>query len=88
MHKASMRASEIPNEVLRRKQSNKKAMASKRKNNVPVEHVILSLLHDIKNGADFVCTCCHRMMYRKSVVPCNLVCSAKADKNPYSAKPY
>lgn len=25
------------------------------------------------SGPDFVCTCCHRMMYRKSVVPCNRV---------------
>ena len=57
MHKASMRASEIPDEVLRRKQSNKEAMASKRKSNVSVEHVILSFHHDIKNGPDFVCTC-------------------------------
>ena len=53
MHKASMRESKIPDEV-----SNKEATASKRKSNVPVEHVILSLCHDIKNGADFVCTCC------------------------------
>ena len=73
MRMASMRESETPDEVLRRKQSNKEAMASKRKRNVSVEHAILSFHHDIKNGPDFVCTaCCHRMMYRKSVVPCNL----------------
>ena len=65
MHKANMSASEIPDEVLRRKQSNKEAMASKRKSNVSVEHVILSFHHNIKNGPDFVCTCCHRMTYRK-----------------------
>ena len=33
-------------------------MASKRKSNVSVEHVILSFHHDIKSGPDFVCTCC------------------------------
>ena len=66
MRMASMRKSD---EVLRRKQSNKEAMASKRKRNVSVEHAILSFHHDIKNGPDFVCTSCHRMMYRKSVVP-------------------
>ena len=48
------------------------AVASKRKRNVSVEHAILSFHHDIKNGPDFVCTCCHGMVYRKSGVPCNL----------------
>ena len=89
MHKASMRESEIPDEVLRRKQSNKEAMASKQKRSVPVEHAILSFHHDIKNGPDFVCTCCHHMMYRKSVVPCNLVkyskCSNDFLQNVFSA---
>ena len=64
MHKVSMRASEIQEEVLRRKQHNKEAMASKQKSNGPVEHVILSFHHDVKNGADFVYTCCHRMTKR------------------------
>ena len=72
MHKASMRASETPDEVLCRKHSNKEGMANKRKSNVSVEHAILSFHRAIKNGPDFVCTCCHRMMYRKSSVPCNL----------------
>ena len=63
MRMASMRKSD---EVLRRKQSNKEAMASKRKRNVSVEHAILSFHHDIKSGPDFVCTSCHHMMYRKS----------------------
>ena len=49
MRMASMRESETPDEVLRRKQSNKEAMASKRKRNVSVEHAILSFHHDIKN---------------------------------------
>ena len=25
---------------------------------------------EIQSGPDFVCMCCHRMMYRKSVVQC------------------
>ena len=89
MHKASMRASEIPDEVLRRKQSNKEAMASKRKSNLSVEHDIFAFHHDIKSGPDFVCTCCHRMMYRKSVVPGNLAkyskCSNDLLQNVFSA---
>ena len=68
MHKASMRASETPDEVLCRKHSNKEAMANKRKSNVSVEHAILSFHRAIKNGPNFVCTCCHRMMYRKTTL--------------------
>ena len=41
MHKVSMRASEIQEEVLRRKQHNKEAMASKQKSNGPVDHFIM-----------------------------------------------
>ena len=80
MHKASMKAS-TPDEVLHRKQSNKEAMASKRKSSVSIEHVNLSFHRDIKNGPDFVCTCCHRMMYRKSVVPCNLAKYSKCSND-------
>ena len=36
-------------------------------NDVSIEQAIV-LFH---SGPDFVCTCCHRLMYRKSVVPCN-----------------
>ena len=71
--------------------SNKEAMASKRKRSMSVEHAILSFHHDINNGPDFVCTCCHRMMYRKSVVPCNIAkyskctCSNDLLQNVFSA---
>jgi hypothetical protein len=45
--------------------------AAKKANDVSIEQAIVSFHSDIKNGPDFVCTCCHRLMYRKSVVPCN-----------------
>ena len=39
----------------------------------------MSAFHsEIKLGPDFVCTCCHRMMYRKSVIPCNKAKYTKA----------
>ena len=37
-----------------------------------IEQAIGSFHFDINNGSDFVCTCCHRLMYKKSVVPCNV----------------
>ena len=66
---ASMRAYESHSEMLQRKTSNKDNMAKLRQRTV--ENAILVFEHEIKLGPDFVCTCCHRMMYRKSVVPCN-----------------
>ena len=70
--KASMRELEACEETLHRKHNNKVTMANKRKSYVSVDHSILSFHCDIKNGPDFVCTCCHRMMYRQSVIICNL----------------
>ena len=70
MHKASMRASEIPDEVLRRKQSNEEAMASKQKSNVPVEHVILYYMFCLYyNEQECSCRCivqtCKIIVYRR-----------------------
>ena len=73
-HMASVRAAESSEQTLHRQQQNKQHMASVRaakKANVSIEQAIVSFHSDIKNGPDFVCTCCHRLMYRKSVVPCN-----------------
>ena len=67
-----MRAAESSKQTLRRQQHDREYKASMRaakKTNVSIEQAIHS---DIKNGPDFVCTCCHQLMYRKSVVPCNL----------------
>ena len=38
-----------------------------------IKQAIVSLHSDIKNEPDFVCTCCHHLMYRKSVILCNPV---------------
>ena len=40
-------------------------------NDVSIQQAIVAFHSDIRNVPDFVCTFCHRMMYRKSVVPCN-----------------
>ena len=89
VHKADMRACQTADEVLHRKQANKRAMANKRNSYVSVEQAIALFHCDIKKGPDFVCTCCHRMMYSKSVVPCNLAkyskCSNDLLKNVFSA---
>ena len=67
-----MKVAESSKQTLRRQQHDReyraRVRAAKKANNVSVEHAIVSFYSDIKNGPDFVC---HRLMYRKSVVPCN-----------------
>ena len=46
--------------------------SAKKLSSISVHQAIVSFHSDIKNGPDFVCTCCHRLMYRKSVIPCNV----------------
>ena len=74
-YKASVRAAESSEQTLHRQQQNKEHVASvraaKKANDVSIEQAIVSFHSDIKDGPDLVCTCCHRLMYRKSVVPCN-----------------
>ena len=79
VRKMSMRASETPDEMMHRKQRNKKAMTNKRKANVSVEHAIDAFHSEIKFGPNYVCTCCHRMMYRKNVILCNKASYTKAN---------
>ena len=81
LHKANMRATETCEQALRRKQRQKESTTNKRNSIVSVEHAILVFHSAIKNGPDFVCVCCHRMMYRKSVVPCNLAKYSKCSKD-------
>ena len=68
MRMASMRASETSNKMKYRKQSNMESMANRRSKNVNVKDAISLFQSDVKLGPDFVCTYCHRMMYRKSVI--------------------
>ena len=78
VHKASMRASDSPSEMIQRKESTKERMSNRRRKSVSVEHAISIFNSEVRFGAYFVCTCCHQMMYQKSVVPCNKVKYTKA----------
>ena len=70
-HIASIRQCETRDQTLHRRQSNKQSMSSTRKRNVSIECAVSAFHSKVKFGPDYVCTCCHRMMYRKSVIPCN-----------------
>ena len=54
-HVANMKASETQEQALERLEQNRTHVASTRAS-------------EVKLGPEFVCTCCYRMMYRKSVV--------------------
>ena len=81
LDKANMRATETCEQALRRKQRQKESTTNKRNSIVSVEHAILVFHSAIKNGPNFVCVCYHRMMYCKSVVPCNLAKYSKCSKD-------
>ena len=68
---ASMRASETLHVKLHKRRKNKEAMANARTRTVLIESAIAAIHSEVKLGPEFVSTCCHRMMYRKSVAACN-----------------
>ena len=68
---ASVRASETCEQTLQRQERNRKCMASTRERSVTLEAALSTFHSEVKLGPNFVCTCCHRMMYKKSVVLCN-----------------
>ena len=68
---ASVRASETCEQTLQRQERNRKSMASTRERSVTLEAALSTFQSEIKLGPNFVCTCCHRMMCKKSVVLCN-----------------
>ena len=77
VRKARKRASETPEQVLQPKKPDKDRVSSKQSRIMSIEHAISAVHCETKDGHDFVCTCCHYMMYRKSVVQCN-----KSKTNP------
>ena len=74
MNQAGMvqkRTSETPEEIAHRREMNRACMAEKRASIVPIEKCIADFQTKTKLGLEFVYTCCHRMMYKQTVVPYN-----------------
>ena len=53
-------------------------MAKRRTLIVPMEKYITDFQSKIKQGPEFVCTCCHRLMYKQTVIPCTKTKYTKA----------
>ena len=66
--KAAKREFESPAETLARQERNRACKAAKRLSNISTEKAISNFHSLTKFGPEFVCTCCHRMMYKQSVV--------------------
>ena len=69
--KAKKRASETVVEAAQRQEQNRICMAKKRAAVVPMAKCIADFQSKIKVGPEFVCICCHCMMYKQTVVPYN-----------------
>ena len=65
------RSLESPTETIHRQEQNRTRMAKKRSTNISVDDAIATFLLKAKMGPDYVCTCCHCMMYKQNVVVCN-----------------
>ena len=64
---ASLRASESPECAKKRLDQSKISMASLRTKTTSVENAMLRFHVQINEGPEYVCTVCHRMMYKLSV---------------------
>ena len=65
---AKQRTLESPSDTVCRQKSNRNHMAEKRTMKVSIDDAFIS---KIKMGPDFVCTCCHHMMYKQMVLSFN-----------------
>ena len=65
------RALETPCETMDRREHDRTNTAKKRALPVTTNNAIANFLSKTKMGPDFVCTICHRMMYKQNVIPCN-----------------
>ena len=68
---AKTRALESPNETITRLNQSRESMAKKRALTITMDNAIAGFQSKAKIGPDFVCTTCHCMMYKQSVVICN-----------------
>ena len=79
---ARKRACETEPDTLQRRERDRactaRKRASKRASCIPIDKAISAFQSRVKIGPEYVCTCCHRMMYKQTVVPCSKSKYAKA----------
>ena len=65
---ANKRANQNDCDTERRREKDRCSTASVRAQSKSVDKVIQEFLAKVKFGPDYVCTCCHRMLYRHAVI--------------------
>ena len=65
------RASETHVQTAHRREQNRVYKAKKRALSVPMDKYITDFQSKVKQGPEYVCTCCHCMMYKQTVVSYN-----------------
>ena len=79
--KTKKRALETEKELSKRKSSDRIRKALKKSTSTSVEAAIDSFITKTKQGPDYVCTCCHRLMYRQCVAGF-LNCAVEEPESP------
>ena len=69
-YRAKKRPLETDGKSNKRRKRNRVSM-SKRASGIPVQHAIDSFIAKTKLRPDYVCTCCHHLMYKQTVVSFN-----------------
>ena len=77
---ARKRATETKPDASQRRETNRACTARKRVSCIPIDKAITEFQSKVKLGPEYVCTCCHRMMYKQTVVPYNRSKYAKASE--------
>ena len=60
-------------------EQNRSNVATQRAFSISIDNAIASFHREVKIGPDYVCTVCHRMMYRQNVLLCNKYKYTKAN---------
>ena len=68
LRKANKRSYDNEHDTERRKEKDRCSTASARAQSKSIDVVIQEFLAKVKVGPDYVCTCCHRMLYKHAVV--------------------
>ena len=69
---AGKRASESEAATIARRESSRIAMAGKRSSKSTIDSAIKNFHLKVQRGPEFVCVCCHRMLYKQSVISFNI----------------
>ena len=70
-YSAKKKALESPSQRMARREQERIYAAKKRAMNISIDNAIATFYSKAKMGPDYVCTICHRLMYKQTVVPCN-----------------